>query len=77
MMPQTEVKDVDWRVDPWVDRRTNTRIVNALQRNGIHTIEQLVQRRYKDFRAGMFPGIGEICLKLIVRKLHKMGLRLK
>lgn len=69
------VTQVQWCSAPWHDKRTNTRITNALRRNGINTIAQLVTYSRTDLIHR--DGIGDICLRLIVNKLHKMGLKLK
>ena len=69
------IEDLDFRVEVWIDRRTNTRIRNALQRAGIHTVAELVARTRREVEA--IPGIGIVCTVVIEKKLAKMGLKLR
>lgn len=70
-----KIKDVQWCTAPWQDPRTDTRINHLLARNGIETVEQLLTYSRKDL--ARINGLGKICLRSIVNKLHAMGLQLK
>lgn len=69
------IEDLDFMVEVWIDRRTNTRIRNSLQRAGIHTVPQLIELTRREVEA--VPGIGIVCTVVIEKKLKKMGLKLR
>lgn len=69
------IEDLDFRVEVWIDRRTNTRIRNSLQRAGVFTVAELVARTRREVEA--IPGIGIVCTVVIEKKLAKMGLKLR
>ena len=69
------IENLDFRVESWVDRKTDTRIRNSLQRNGVFTVEDLVAHTRREVEA--IPGIGIVCTVVIEKKLRKMGLKLR
>lgn len=69
------IEDLDFQTEVWIDRRTNTRVRNSLQRAGIHTVDQLTDMTRREVEA--VPGIGIVCLVVIEKKLKKMGLKLR
>lgn len=69
------IEDTDFRVEPWISDKINTRIRNSLQRAGIHTMFELAQRTRADVED--VPGIGIVCFVAIEKKLKKMKLSLK
>lgn len=72
----TRIEDMDFRAQDWVDARLNTRIRNALQRAGIHTVAQLVQRTKQDLIDNV-QGCGIVGSVVIGMALRKMGLDLR
>lgn len=70
-----KIENLDFRVETWVDRKTDTRIRNALQRFGVHTVSQLIELTRREVEA--VPGIGIVCTVVIEKRLHRMGLRLR
>lgn len=77
MNTDTEVmiSDIDFIVPPW-GKRMATRIQNALQRAGIHTLSRLLEYTETDLECAD-EGIGIVSLVIINRKLESMGLKLK
>lgn len=69
------IEDTDFQTEVWIDRKTNTRIRNSLQRAGIHTLGQLIELTRREVEA--LPGIGIVCTVVIEKKLKKMGLKLR
>lgn len=69
------IDDLDFMVEAWIDLKTNTKIRNALQRAGIHTVDQLADMTRREVEA--IPGIGIVCTVIIEKKLKKMKLKLK
>jgi DNA-directed RNA polymerase alpha subunit len=53
----------------------NARIRNTLQRNGIMTLEQLVQLEASDLWD--MQGLGSISISFILAKLNNLGLKLR
>lgn len=72
---EVRIEDTDFQTEVWIDRKTNTRIRNALQRAGIHTVSQLIELTRREVEA--VPGIGIVCTVVIEKKLKKMGLKLR
>lgn len=72
---EVRIEDTDFQTEVWIDRKTNTRIRNALQRAGVFTVAELVARTRREVEA--IPGIGIVCTVVIEKKLAKMGLKLR
>ena len=70
---ETKIEEMSFVVAPWGERES-TRIKNALQRNGIMTLGDLVQRRWSDLGPG--TGIGIVLRGIIHKKLKGLGLKL-
>ena len=68
----TSIEEIDFSVDPW-GLRMSTRIKNALQRNGIMTLGDLMDTDYDDLP----QGLSTVSRHIIKVSLKRMGLKLK
>ncbi len=75
LLREQRIENIDFQVEPWVDRRIATRISNGLQRAGVFTVEDLVAHTRRELEA--IPGIGIICTVVIEKKLKQMKLKLR
>lgn len=73
---EQRIEDMDFRVEGWISARMNTRIRNALQRAGIHTVDDLVRCCAADL-ADHVQGCGIVATVIVEMKLKSMGLKLK
>jgi hypothetical protein len=64
------IADMDFHIDPW-GKKMETRIKNALRRNGIMTLRQLLDTD------GPIEGLSIVSYMIIDTKLQDMGLARK
>lgn len=69
--------DLDLRIEDmsFTNRWIGTRVRNALQGAGIHTLGELLERTPEELR--LIPHFGAISLAEVVAKLDSMGLKLR
>ena len=69
------IADWNFQVEPWIDRRLETRIRNSLQRAGIHTVADLVNQTRAQLEK--VDGLGIVCMLAIEARLKRSRLKLK
>lgn len=71
---ERRIAELDFKVAPWITMKLETRIRNALQQVGIHTVGDLVGNTASEVKN--IRGIGIVCLVAIETKLKAMGMKL-